>query len=247
MSVGAIASAYSHASLNVPFPLAILLGGLVSSLVGAIVALLCSRLAGFLFAIATLGIGELLRVIAINIEALGGALGYKNVEFISINRYVVFLLVVFALLVSCLVLFERTLTRKAFTLLRENEILAASLGISRSRHVLVSITMGAFIAGVAGSFYIHNVGILDPRLFGFENSLLIIAFVIFGGTRSFLGPLIGASLLTVIPEMLRFSSNYRMILYGVAILVVIILRPEGILGTRKTQTRHNRLHATGNS
>jgi branched-chain amino acid transport system permease protein len=212
--------------------MAILIGGIVAAFAGTLIAALCDRLVGFLFAVATLGLGELARVTVINTEALGGALGYKNVELVSFNSYFTYLLLTITCCVMLLILFERSATRKALAVLRENNILAASLGINGSWLKMGTVAAGGFIAGVAGGFYIHSVGILDPRLFGFESSLLIVTFAILGGTRNFLGAIIGATLLTVIPEMLRFSSTYRMVLYGLTLVLVIILRPEGVLGLR---------------
>jgi branched-chain amino acid transport system permease protein len=232
MGIGAIASAYGHAALGLPFPIAILVGGVVAGLVGALIAALCDRLIGFLFAVATLGFGELARVTIINTEAFGGALGYKNVELISFDSYFTYLILAFASCVAFLTLFERSAPRKALAVLREDDILAASLGINSFWHKLGTVAAAGVLAGIAGGFYIHSVGILDPHLFGFESSLVIVTFAVLGGTRNFMGAIVGAALLTVIPEALRFSSNYRMVLYGATLVLVIILRPEGLLGPR---------------
>lgn len=237
MSVGAIASAACHSGWGLPFPIAILIGGLLAALAGALIAVLCSRLIGFLFAVATLGLGELTRVIVVNTEALGGALGYKNVELISPSAYLFYLLVAFGSCVMLLTLFEQSATRKSLAVLRENEVVAASLGVNSLLHKAAAVAVGGFLAGIAGGFYIHSVGLLDPRSFGFESSLLIVTFAIIGGARNFWGAVIGATLLTIIPELLRFSSTYRMVLYGVALILVVVLRPDGILGLRPFKLR----------
>jgi branched-chain amino acid transport system permease protein len=237
MSVGAIVSAACHSSLGLPFPVAIFIGGLLAALAGGLIAVLCSRLIGFLFAVATLGLGELARVIVINTEALGGALGYKNVELTPPSEYLFYLLVAFGCCVVLLSFFEQSATRKLIAVLRDNEVVAASLGVNSLLHKAGVVAAGGFIAGVAGGFYIHSVGLLDPRFFGFESSLLIVTFAIIGGARNFWGAVIGATLLTVIPELLRFSSTYRMVLYGVALILVVILRPNGLLGVHRYRLR----------
>lgn len=237
MGIGAIASAACHSSWGLPFPLAVFIGGLLAALAGALIAVLCSRLMGFLFAVATLGFGELARVTVINAEALGGALGYKNVALISPSAYLFYLLIAFGCCVVLLSLFERSATRKAIAVLRENEVVAASLGINSVLHKAGAVAAGGFIAGVAGGFYIHSVGLLDPRSFGFESSLLIVTFAVIGGARHFWGAVTGATLLTIIPEILRFSSTYRMVLYGIVLILVVILRPNGIIGLHRYRTR----------
>jgi branched-chain amino acid transport system permease protein len=142
-----------------------------------------------------------------------------------------------------LTLFERSASRKALAVLQENEVLATSLGISSSLHKIGTVLVGGFLAGVAGGFYIHSVGILDPRLFGFESSLLIITFAVIGGPRNFWGSIMAAVILTVIPELLRFSTTYRMILYGASLVLVVIVRPEGLL-RRRTSHRIDEHRAT---
>ena len=229
MSAGAIASAMGHSSFGIPFPLALLIGGLVAAILGAFIAALCERLVGFLFAVATLGLGELARVIVVNVEWLGGALGYRDVILISPPVYFTTLLFTFAGSVVLLSLFERSAGRRALAVLRENDTLAASLGINGFTHRFGALVAGAFLSGIAGGFYIHTVGILDPRMFGFESSLLILMFAIFGGTRNYLGAVAGAIILTVLPELFRFSPTYRMILYGLTLVLVAVLRPEGVL------------------
>lgn len=229
MSVGAVASATAHANLGVPFPVAVLLGGAAAAGAGLVVSMLCSRLTGFLFAVATLGIGELARVIAINSELLGGALGYRDVKMVPYPFYWACLIGTASALLILLSLFERSAARHALAVLRENQSLATSLGISGPRHRLGAVTAGGFLVGLGGGFYIHSVGLLDPRMFGFEHSLLILVFAVLGGVRHFTGPLLGAVALTILPEALRFSPSSRMVLYGTVLVIVAVLRPEGIL------------------
>ena len=237
MSVGAIVSAAAHSKAGIPLLFAVIVGGISASICGIFVALICSKLKGFLFTVSTLGLGELARVVATNNEFLGGALGYKNVEFVSVENFEFCLCSMLIIFIIIFILFEKSDIRRALSVIKENEILATTLGINVLYHRVLCLGAGGFIIGIAGGFYIHNVGILEPRMFGFESSLIILMFPILGGYRHFLGPLIGAFLLTFVPEALRFSTNSRMILYGITLIIVISARPEGIIGSSKLRSK----------
>lgn len=226
MSVGAVASASVYSVGTVPFPLALLCGGLVAALFAFAVSIICYRLKGFEFALATLGIGELTRVIATNSGMLGGALGYSNVRSDVSPLYAFLSLVAVAALFYR---FDRSAVRKALLVLRENETLAPTLGIKGTSHAVFAVTMAGLLAGLGGSLYIHTVGILDPKMFGFENSVQILVYPILGGLGSFIGPIIAGSALTVIPELLRFTPPFRMILYGASLVAAVVFLPDGII------------------
>jgi branched-chain amino acid transport system permease protein len=188
-----------------------------------------------LYAVATIGLGELARVLVINSATFGGALGYKNVQLVPVTQNLFWLSMALAGCALLFLLFERTHARKAFTLIQEDEVLASSLGVNVARHRLMTIAGGGILAGIAGGFYVHGVGILEPRVFGFEQSLLILVYPVFGGRRNFAGPLVGAALLTVIPEAFRFSTSLRMILYGLVLVLVVVFRPGGIVRERSNE------------
>jgi branched-chain amino acid transport system permease protein len=237
MGAGAIVAAASHSTWGLPFPLALLLGASAGAIAAALIGGLCVRLGGFAFAMATLGMGELIRTSVNNVEGLGGALGYRDIQ---IGMSPIYLVAAVASWVIVFSLFERSVMRQAFRLIREDQALASSIGIDVGRHRLLAMTAGGFVAGLAGGFYVHSVGILEPRVFGFDASVLILMYAVVGGYSFFVGPLLGALVLTVIPEILRFSAALRMVLYGASLLVFIVLFPEGISGVRV----HRRRYAT---
>ncbi|HEX8396277.1 MAG TPA: branched-chain amino acid ABC transporter permease [Pyrinomonadaceae bacterium] len=232
MSIGAVVTAAAHADFSIPFFAAILLGGATAAVFGVFIALFCARLNGFLFAIATLSFGELARVIVINTDSLGGATGYSNVSLINYNEYLLYLLVTLAICFVLFYFFEKSSFRRALAVLRENEQLATTLGIGALRHRVVVIGASGFLAGIAGGFYIHHAVVLKPELYGFASSLLILMYPISGGTRTFLCPVIGAVLLTFLPDFLRFqgAGPERLIIYGAVLVLIMVLRPEGLLG-----------------
>lgn len=232
--VGAITAAMLVSNLNLSILAAALIGALAGAAAASITAVLCRNLSGFTFAISTLAIGELSRVVVTNSDRLGGALGYRNVRVIS--SAISLALVVLSTLIV-LGLFERSAMRKAFRIIRTNENMATTIGISVSRHRFIAVAAGGFWAGLAGAFYIHNFGILEPRMFGFDFSMVIVMYAIIGGEKTFIGPMAAALFLTVVPELLRFSSSLRMVLYGSVLVAVMVFWPEGIFSSKGPTVR----------
>ena len=228
MSVGGIAGAAAY-SAGAPYFVAIVIGGIAGALCGGIVCGLCAPLTRFMFAMATIALGELGRVIAVNTELLGGALGYKNVRPDPSVLYSIGLL---ATVVAVFRLYEHSPFRIALHLVKDNDVAASGLGINVARHRVLAVIAASFTVGMGGCLYIHSVGLLDPQTFGFENSVQILVFALVGGTASYAGPLAGAVSLTVLPEILRISTSARMLLYGVALVAVMAVRPEGLLTSR---------------
>ena len=224
---GALVAAYLH-GMGLPFTAAVGAGALAGALVSGLVEMLCHRQSGFLLAVSTLALTELAHVLVTNSELLGGALGFKHVELHSST-----MLPVFCVISSSLFMFwlERTKVRDVVNLVGDDPMLAESLGI-RLGHYRIGVTLvsGAF-CGCAGALLIHAVGILDPRVFGVDFGLQVLTFAILGGRRWW-GPPIAAVLLTVVPESLRFSFEYRMILYGVLLVWSLSRLPGGLSAVR---------------
>lgn len=225
MSIGAIAGAATY-SAGAPYVVAALVSGIVGALYAGIVCALFVRLTRFMFAMATLALGELGHVITVNTEALGGALGYREVRS---DPSVLYSLTILVLFIAVLTWYESSPFRTALHLIKDDDVVASGLGIDVVVHRIAAIVAASFIVGVAGCLYIHSVGLLDPRMFGFENSVQILIFALVGGTATLAGPLAGAILLTALPEILRFSTSARMLLYGVTLVIVMVARPEGLV------------------
>lgn len=225
--VGALVAAYLHATLAVPFILALLGGALCAALSALVASLLATRARGFLFAIATLSLGEVLRVIVLNSAALGGALGYKDVLPVVGPGYpLVSLLLVFVLLRSLMA----SPVGSALLAVRVDERWSLQMGIRPELHRGLAMALGGFIAGLAGGLYVHNVGILEPRMFGAAKSIEILLFPIIGGVTRVWGPVAGAVILTLVPEIFRFSASWRMVLYGCSMVLVTLFWRDGISG-----------------
>jgi branched-chain amino acid transport system permease protein len=227
MGIGGLAASMLQSSLGVPLGLALLGGGVVAALAGMLIGLAFGKLGGFLFSVVTLAMGELIRVVVTNSSALGGALGFKDAGGLISPAWSVCLLL---LVLGGFWRFEISMARRTLVIVRESELLAASLGLNVLSLRTLCLAAGSFVVGLAGGLYIHTVGILDPRLFGFEKSVEIMMYAVLGGARNFGGAVISGILLTTILEFLRVSSELRMVLYGISMVIVVVLRPEGIMG-----------------
>ncbi len=232
------------------FLVACIVGGLFAALAGWLVGLPSLRLRGDYLAIVTLGFGEILRVllqrtddVLMNADEarasswltltgkLGGSLGFVGVPFYT-STFWVYLFVVITLLVSYRI--KASTYGRAFLSIRENEIAAEAMGINTTRYKVRAFVLAAFFAGIAGALFAHLVGTtLNPRELGFQKSFDIIIMVVLGGMGSISGAVVAAIILTVLPEALRSFSDYRMILYAGSLIVMMIVRPQGIFGLRE--------------
>ncbi|MBI2345979.1 MAG: branched-chain amino acid ABC transporter permease [Deltaproteobacteria bacterium] len=216
------------------FLVALLLGGLAAAVAGLLVGLPSLRLRGDYLAIATLGFGEIIRVIILNCESVGGARGFPGIA-----ERANFFWVYGALAITTWVL--RNLVRSpkglAFPAIREDEIAAASIGISTTRYKVIAFVVGAFFAGVGGGLFAHFMTYLHTNTFSFIKSIEYVAMVVLGGMGSFTGAILAAALLTMLPEVLRAASEYRMIIYSLLLIVMMLVRRQGLLGNREFSWR----------
>lgn len=209
------------------FLLALLSGGLVASFFGLLVGIPSLRLKGDYLAIVTLGFGEIIRVIIQNIDYLGGARGFtgiaKKTDFFWVFTVVAMLMYVLSNLI-------RSTYGKGFLAVRDDEVAAEAMGINTTRYKVVAFVTGAFFAGIAGGLYAHFVTYVNPSQFSFVKSIEIVVMVIIGGMGHNVGVFISAVLLTVLPEALRPIAEYRMVIYSLALVVIMIARPQGLFG-----------------
>ena len=207
------------------FLAALLMGGAGAALAGLAVGIPSLRLKGDYLALVTLGFGEIIRVIFQNVEALGGALGLNGIP----NYTNVFWVYAFAALtvftVVCLV---RSTYGRGFLATQDDEIAAEAVGIDTTRYKIVAFVVGAFFAGVAGGLYGHFKLTITPTGFDFTKSIEIVVMVILGGMGNTPGVILAAILLTVLPEMLRAVEQYRMVLYSLLLIVLMLARPKGL-------------------
>ncbi|MDN4527413.1 branched-chain amino acid ABC transporter permease [Fictibacillus fluitans] len=229
LAVGAYASGIITMKLELPFISALVVGGLVAALAGFIIGFPSLRLKGDYLAIATLGFGEIVRILFLNMDYVGGASGMQ------VNHLTTWPWVFVCMLVAILVIvnFTNSTHGRACISIREDETAADAMGINTTYYKVMAFVIGAFFAGVAGGLYAHNFYIIQPSNFGFLKSFDILIFVVLGGLGSLSGSVIAAILLTVISTFLQDYPETRMIIYSLVLIVVMLYRPQGLMGTKE--------------
>lgn len=240
MSIGAYAAAFCVMQLKLPFVIAIIIAGFITMLFGIIIGFPTLRLRGDYLAIVTLGFGEIIRVIMINLEGLtGGAAGLKGIPTfhpeISENPWVTFLwttgfMVLIMVLTTNLI---RSSHGRAIISIREDEVASGSMGIGVFRYKMLSFGVSTFIAGIGGGLYAFYMGYLNPTMFDFMKSVNFVVIVVFGGMGSVTGTFFAGYAITFLQEWLRFMKDYRLVFFALLIIVVMIFWPGGIMGNKE--------------
>ena len=208
---------------------ALLASALATAAAGLLVGIPSLRLRGDYLAIVTLGFGEIIRVVILNVDAVGGARGFVGIPKLS-NFFWVYLLVV-AVVVTVHNLVRSSYGR-AFLAIRENEIAAQAMGIDITRHKVLAFLIASLFAGMAGCLFGHYTQYLHTNSFTFVKSFEIIIMIAIGGLGSIEGAILGAIILTVLPEAFRGFEGFRMIIYSLALILIMIYRPQGLLGEK---------------
>jgi branched-chain amino acid transport system permease protein len=258
MAVGAYAAGIATQKLGLPFAVAFAFGGLVAGVVGVIVGFPALRIKGIYLLLLTLGFAEIIQVIALSWDYTGGAQGFRNISF---NPYT--LEYVFGLILVLILFFarlERSSLGRAMDSIHQDETAAEVTGVDVVRTKLLAFGLGAVIAGLAGALYAHHATYVDSTTFNIMVAVEILMFVVVGGGSTYWGPLLGAGVLTLLPEFLRtlrewlellpvawtnfypvnraydalhtfldFENAKRLIVYGVILIIMMIIRPDGLL------------------
>ncbi len=237
--IGAYTSALLTMKAGVSFWLAMPLGGFVAALFGLLLGLPTMRLKEIYLAITTLGFGEIIRLIMLNwTDLTRGSMGLPGIPAPSILSYEIssnqaYYYLILALVLVTIIAIRRLIdsrTGRALIAIREDELAAKSMGIDVTAYKMLAFAVGAFFAGLAGSFYAHYTSFIDPHTFSFTESIAILAMAVLGGLGSINGSILGAVILTVIPELLRDIAEYRLIVFGLIMMAVMLLRPQGLFG-----------------
>jgi len=214
--------------------LALLVGGLCAALAGLVVGVPSLRLRGDYLALVTLGFGEIIRVTFQNVPSLGGALGLHGIPAFTSIFWVLASVAIAIFVVTCLV---HSTYGRGFLATRDDEIASAAVGLNTTRYKIVAFVVAAFFAGIAGGLYGHFKQSITPTAFDFAKSIEIVVMVILGGMGNTVGVIIAAILLTLLPELLRPIAEYRMIIYSLLLILLMILRPQGLLNIRGLSPR----------
>ena len=229
LAVGAYTSAVLTEKLGLPFPVALLAGAVAALLAGLIVGVPSLRLRGDYLAIATLGFAEIVRISLLNIEYVGGAAGMRVSHLTTWTSLYICLVAAVIVVVH----FTRSAHGRATLAIREDEVAAAAMGVPTTAYKVLAFAMGSFFAGLAGGLHAHNFYVIQPANFGFLKSFEILVFVVLGGIGSLSGAMIAATFLTLVSTALQSYPEVRMIVYSLVLILVMLFRPQGLLGTRE--------------
>ena len=240
MAIGAYTAATVTMKLNIlpesmfwlHFYIALAAGGLVSMIASLIIGRLTLNLKGDYFCIATLGFGEAIRLVLDNVQYFGGARGLPNIPTQGTTT-LTNVIIINVIAITALVLIIRSRHGRNMVAIREEELAAQTIGIDIFKYKLTSLAISAFYAGVAGGLMAHYLGYIQPIMFKMVKSTELTIIVIFGGLGSVSGSVVGTVLLTFLPELLRSFSNWRLVLYGVAVILIMITRPQGLMGGKE--------------
>ncbi|HLA34133.1 MAG TPA: branched-chain amino acid ABC transporter permease [Rhodocyclaceae bacterium] len=234
MGIGAYTAALLTLQLGWPFPAVLAAGALAPAIVALLIGVPTLRLSGVYLAMATLAFVEMCRIAILNLDITGGPEGLNGIPLLTEWQHIVISLVVIVYGLSRL---RRSRVGRAFEAIKEDEVAARLMGIDVDRHKLFAFTLGAVIAGLAGALNAHYTFFISPREYGFENAVDILAMAILGGISSLIGPVLGSTILTLLPELLRFLQGYRLAVNGAILVLVVLFLPTGLWGGRRDGRR----------
>lgn len=230
MAIGAYISATMTMQMGIAFIPALMIGGFAAMLSGLLIGKLTLNLKGDYFCIATLGFGEAIRLILDNIKYFGGARGLPNIPpYTTLTNVVVINIVAIIVLVFII----KSRHGRNMVAIREEEMASQVIGIDVFKYKMMSLAISALYAGVAGGLLAHYLGYIQPIMFKMVKSTELTIIVIFGGLGSVSGSVIGALLLTFLPEVLRSFYEWRLVVYGAAVILIMITRPQGLMGGKE--------------
>lgn len=250
MAVGAYAAAFSATKLRgvvesvlgpsaltdaITFNSGLLVGALSAGLAGLLVGMPSLRLRGDYLAVVTLGFGEIIRILFNNAQFLGAATGYFGDDPAGLPAYTNFFWVYFWAVAVVLAVTNLTFspTGRALSAIREDEIAAEAMAIPATRLKVLAFTFSAATAGIAGGLFAHMQAGIRPEDFRFEKSIDMVVMIIIGGLGSISGAVLGGVLLAVTLELMRDFQEYRLVLYALLLILVMLVRPQGLLGNRE--------------
>lgn len=234
MSIGAYTSAILTTRMKLPFPLAVIGGAVLAMLIAYLLGSLTLRLKGDYFLITTLGFGECVRILFDNLSITGGARGFSGIpQHTNLTNVLVWTILCW--------IFAWNLVHSKYgrnlISVREQDVAAEAVGIDTFMAKKMSFTISAAFAGIAGALYAHHLTFLAPMIFNLGKSAELTITTVIGGLGSLTGSFFGTLLVTLLPEVFKNLANYRMLLYGSAVVLIIVLNPNGLFGYREFSLR----------
>lgn len=236
MAIGAYTAAILTVEYNVPFIAAIIAGGLLAMFCAYLIGLPTLKLVGDYYTIASLGLGEAIRLVIENWNTFTrGARGYPGIEpYTSLDVALIF----FIIMAIAMFFLVNSRYGRAFKACRDDDIAASLLGLNTFQCRVFSLVLSAFYCGIAGALAAGYMTFIQPIMFDTTKSNELVSVVVFGGLGSMSGCLIGTAILTLVTEIFRPIARYRMLIYGLVLVLIMVLRPEGIMGTKELTTKY---------
>lgn len=228
MAVGCYAAGYLTTQFDVPFWPATLVGALLAAIMAVVVGFPALRLRGIYLILATLGMTFCVRVLLENLDFLGGIGGFGGMLGADLGSVAIAVLCVGAVLA----LVSLSPLQRIFDAVREDERVAASLGINVTAIRLIGFAAGAAVAAIGGSLYGHYMSFVRPESFDVLLSIYVVLYVVLGGVNNMVGPVVGATIMTLLPEYFRVLADWRPTVFGLAVLIMLLFRPDGLLSFR---------------
>lgn len=227
MAIGAYVSAICTMNYGMPFILAMVVGAVVSMIMSFIIGYFTLGLKGDYFCIATLGFGESVRLIFDNLKFFGGSRGLSGIPMVTTFELTA---VICVLAIVAMVFLIKSRQGRNMIAIREEELASQAIGINVFRYKMMSFAISAAYAAIGGAIYAHYLGYLQPMMFQLTKSTELTIMVIFGGLGSIGGSVIGAFVLTFIPELFRTFAIWRLVVYGAVVILIMATRPQGLMG-----------------
>ena len=242
MAVGAYTGAVITVKLGLPFELGLVVATVAAGFLGFLIGLPTLRLNGDYLAIATLGLGEIIRICILNIDYVGGASGLMGIPRLTTFAYVFWIMIGVIFFIKN---FKNSAPGRCCLAIRENEIAADTMGINTTKYKVLAFTLGASFAGTAGALFSHYFFLAHPASFTFMRSFDILTMVVLGGLGSMTGSITGAILLTFISAFLSDFPEWRMIIYSVTMIILMLYRPQGLFGNKELSVKMFKLGGKG--
>ncbi len=230
MAIGAYVSVVVTDKMDSPFIVGIFMACLAAALAGLLIGMPTLRLRGDYLAIATLGFGEIIKIILFNISYVGGAAGITGIPKLTNWAWLFAGIVITVLVINNLV---NSSYGRAIVSIREDEIASELMGINIANYKILAFVIGAMFAGLAGALYAHYFFVIKPNTFGFMKSFDVLVMVVLGGLGSTSGAIIAAIFVTVLSTVLQSFPELRMVFYAIVLIVVMIFRPQGLMGNKE--------------
>lgn len=237
MSIGAYTSAMITIKLNLPFPLALLSGGILAAIIGFLIGIPTLKLKGDYLAITTLGFCQIIVVIIQNIPQIGGAQGLTGIPGKTNFAWAFFIMIASIIVIYNIV---HSSQGRAMISVREDEIAAEAMGINTTKYKIMAFVVGAFLAGIAGGVYSHYMMYIEPQSFNFLKSTDFVVYVVLGGIGNIPGCILSTIVLTYLPEGLRGFGDLRMVIYPILLIVIMILNAKGISPSKLLRRKSKR-------